>query len=56
MIPPLKPGATLPKPDWPGIETERLFLRQWRASDVMPNTAMLSDPLSGRSSPLTASL
>jgi len=48
MIPPLKPGATLHKPDWPGIETERLFLRQWRASDVMPNTAMLSDPLSGR--------
>src|SRR5215831_4341537 len=48
MIPPLKPGATLPKPDWPGIETERLILRQWRAADVVPNTAMLSDPLSGR--------
>jgi RimJ/RimL family protein N-acetyltransferase len=48
MIPPLKPGITLPRPDWPGIETERLILRQWRASDVGPNTAMLSDPVSGR--------
>ena len=48
MIPSLKQGATLPRPDWPGIETERLILRQWRASDVVPNTAMLSDPLSGR--------
>ena len=48
MIPPLKIGVTLPKPEWPGIETGRLVLRQWRASDVVPNTAMLSDPLSGR--------
>ena len=48
MIPPLKTGATLPKPDWPGIETERLILRQWCAADIVPNTAMLSDPLSGR--------
>ncbi len=48
MIPPLKPGVTLPQPNWPGIETERLILRQWRASDVAPNTAMLGDPLSGR--------
>jgi RimJ/RimL family protein N-acetyltransferase len=48
MIPSLKTGITLPRPDWPGIETGRLLLRQWRASDVAPNTAMLSDPLSGR--------
>jgi len=48
MIPPLKKGATLPQPNWTGIETERLILRQWRAADVVPNTAMLSDPISGR--------
>ena len=48
MIPPLKTGVTLPQPSWPGIETGRLILRQWRACDVVPNTAMLSDPLSGR--------
>ncbi len=48
MIPPLKRGATLPQPDWPGIETERLILRQWRAGDIAANTAMLGDPLSAR--------
>ena len=48
MIPPLKKGATLPPPDWRGIETERLILRQWRASDVAANTMMLGDPLSAR--------
>jgi RimJ/RimL family protein N-acetyltransferase len=48
MIPPLKQGATLPRPDWPGIRTERLILRQWRAADVAANSAMLGDPLSGR--------
>ena len=48
MIPPLKPGATLPQPNWPGVETERLILRQWRASDIAENTAMLGDPLSAR--------
>jgi RimJ/RimL family protein N-acetyltransferase len=47
-MPPLRPGATLPRPNWPGIETEHLILRQWRGSDVAPNTVMLSDPLSGR--------
>ena len=47
-MPPLKKGATLPQPDWPGIETERLILRQWRAADVAANTAMLGDPLSAR--------
>jgi len=48
MIPPLKPGVTLPQPDWPGIETERLILRQWRAADVAANMAMLGDPLAAR--------
>ena len=41
-------GATLPQPDWPVIETARLILRQWRASDVTANTMMLGDPLSAR--------
>jgi RimJ/RimL family protein N-acetyltransferase len=48
MTVPLRKGATPPQPNWPGIETERLILRQWRASDVAANTAMLSDPDSGR--------
>ncbi len=48
MMPPLKQGATLPRPEWPGIETERLILRQWCASDVAANMAMLGDPLSAR--------
>jgi RimJ/RimL family protein N-acetyltransferase len=46
MIAPLKPGVTLPNN--PVIETERLLLRQWRGADVVPNTAMLADPASGR--------
>src|SRR5215469_197470 len=48
MIPSLKKGVTLPQPDWTGIETERLTLRQWRGSDVAPNMAMLSDPSTAR--------
>jgi len=48
MIPPLKPGVTLPRPEGPVIETERLILRPWRGTDIEPNTAMLADPLSGR--------
>jgi RimJ/RimL family protein N-acetyltransferase len=48
MIPPLQKGVALPQPNWPGIETERLILRQWRASDVEANTKMLSDPDSAR--------
>ena len=48
MTPPLKQGATLPQPGWPGFETNRLILRQWRESDITANTEMLSDPLSGR--------
>src|SRR3954463_1243147 len=51
MMPPLKKGATLPQPHWPGIETERLMLRQWRASDVAANMAMLGNPLSARCIP-----
>lgn len=47
-MPLLKQDATLPKPDWCGLETERLILRPWRGSDVAPNAVMLSDPLSGR--------
>jgi RimJ/RimL family protein N-acetyltransferase len=48
MLPPLKPGVTLPQPDGPVIETGRLILRQWRGTDVAPNTAMLSDPGTAR--------
>jgi RimJ/RimL family protein N-acetyltransferase len=48
MIPPLKQGATLPQHDWPGIATERLILRRWRASDIAANTAMLTDPGTAR--------
>jgi RimJ/RimL family protein N-acetyltransferase len=48
MIPPLNPGVTLPLWHCPMIETKRLILRQWRASDVAPNTAMLSDPPTAR--------
>jgi RimJ/RimL family protein N-acetyltransferase len=48
MLPPLKPGITLVPLDGPVIETERLKLRQWRSSDVVANTAMLSDPDTAR--------
>jgi RimJ/RimL family protein N-acetyltransferase len=48
MLPPLKPGVTLPQTDGPAIETERLILRQWRGADIAPNTAMLSDPGTAR--------
>ena len=48
MIPPLRQGAALPRPNWPGLETERLILRQWRGADIAPNMAMLGDPQSGR--------
>jgi len=48
MIPPLKPGARLLKPDGSVIVTERLLLRQWRGDDVAPNTAMLADPGTAR--------
>jgi RimJ/RimL family protein N-acetyltransferase len=48
MIPPVKPGVTLPMPLDLVIETERLILRRWRDTDVAPNTEMLADPDSGR--------
>jgi RimJ/RimL family protein N-acetyltransferase len=48
MIPPLKPGATLPQFAGPVVETERLILRSWRSTDIAPNTAMLADPAAGR--------
>src|ERR1700692_4836064 len=47
MLPPLKPGVTLPRSDGPVIETERVILRQWRGADVVQNAAMLPDPVSG---------
>jgi RimJ/RimL family protein N-acetyltransferase len=48
MIPPVKPGVTLPMPIDLVIETERLLLRRWRDADVAPNTEMLADPDSAR--------
>ena len=48
MIPPLKPGARLLEVSGPQIETERLILRPWRASDIAPNATMLSDPGTAR--------
>ncbi|MDE2375630.1 GNAT family N-acetyltransferase [Bradyrhizobium sp.] len=48
MLPPLRPGARLLQVDGPTVETERLILRPWRAGDVAPNTAMLSDPDTAR--------
>jgi RimJ/RimL family protein N-acetyltransferase len=48
MIPPLKPGARLLKVDGSVVETARLILRPWRASDIAANTAMLSDPGTAR--------
>ena len=44
MIPPLKPGATLPQADGPVIETERLILRQWRAATLPRTQRCSSDP------------
>ncbi len=48
MIPPLKAGARLLEVTGPQIETERLILRPWRASDIAPNAEMLSDPGTAR--------
>ena len=45
VIAPLKAGRhAAASRTGPVIETERLILRQWRAVDIAPNTAMLSDP------------
>lgn len=48
MIPPLKPGARLLEVSGPRIETERLILRPWHASDIAPNSAMLGHPGTAR--------
>jgi RimJ/RimL family protein N-acetyltransferase len=48
MVIPLKPGACLSLSGAPVIETARLKLRMWQASDVAPNTAMLADPATAR--------
>jgi RimJ/RimL family protein N-acetyltransferase len=48
VIPPLKPRARLLRTDGPVIETTRLILRPWQSADIAANTAMLSDPDSGR--------
>ena len=48
MIIPTKPGAVLAQITGPVIETECLILRPWRAADIAPNTAMLSDPPTAR--------
>ena len=48
MIPPVKPGVTLPMPMDLVIGTERLVLRRWRVTDVAPNTEMLADPATAR--------
>jgi RimJ/RimL family protein N-acetyltransferase len=44
----VKPGAELAQIKGPLIETERLILRTWRASDIAQNTAMLADPETAR--------
>ncbi|MTV17381.1 MULTISPECIES: GNAT family N-acetyltransferase [Bradyrhizobium] len=48
MVSLIKPGARLLQVDGPVIETARLILRPWRASDVAENTKMLSDPETAR--------
>lgn len=48
MVSLIKPGAKLLTVDGPVIETARLVLRPWRASDIADNTAMLSDPETAR--------
>jgi RimJ/RimL family protein N-acetyltransferase len=48
MIAPLRPGVTPAQANSPIIETERLRLRQWQGSDMVPYTAMLSDPGTAR--------
>ncbi|MFB9261784.1 GNAT family N-acetyltransferase [Bradyrhizobium erythrophlei] len=48
MVSLVKPGAKLLRVDGPVIETARLILRPWRASDIPDNTRMLSDPETAR--------
>jgi RimJ/RimL family protein N-acetyltransferase len=61
MVVPLRPGVTLAQPGDVVIETGRLKLRMWQASDIAPNTAMLADPDTARfitvdSKPVTSEL
>jgi RimJ/RimL family protein N-acetyltransferase len=44
----VRPGVALAHISGPVIETERLILRTWRASDIVQNTAMLADPETAR--------
>jgi RimJ/RimL family protein N-acetyltransferase len=44
----LRPGVRLARPGGPVIETARLKLRMWQASDIAPNTAMVADPGTAR--------
>ena len=48
MVSLIKPGARLLRVDGPVIETARLILRPWRASDIADNTRMLSDTETAR--------
>ncbi|MGY3584746.1 RimJ/RimL family protein N-acetyltransferase [Bradyrhizobium sp. USDA 4341] len=48
MVSLIKPGVKLLQVDGPVIETSRLILRPWRASDIADNTKMLSDPETAR--------
>lgn len=48
MVSLIKPDANLLRVDGPVIETARLILRPWRASDIADNTRMLSDPETAR--------
>lgn len=48
MVSLLKPGARLLRVEGPVIETARLILRPWRASDIADNTKMLSNPETAR--------
>jgi RimJ/RimL family protein N-acetyltransferase len=48
MEAPVRAGVTLAQPNGPVLETARLILRPWRATDIAQNTAMLSDPGTAR--------
>ncbi|MGY3605033.1 GNAT family N-acetyltransferase [Bradyrhizobium sp. Leo121] len=48
MVAWLKSGSAPAQFHGPTIETPRLILRSWKASDIAPNTAMLADPETAR--------
>jgi RimJ/RimL family protein N-acetyltransferase len=48
MVSPLNPDVRLLQVSGPVVETARLILRPWQASDIAANTAMLSDPDTAR--------